>query len=243
MARFIRHESCPKCGSRDNLGVYDDGSKWCFGCHYYGDVDISKWKPREESNGREFSGTSHTQYLLHGLRDGVAYPPEVVAYLARFDISVPEAYANNARWKPSTRALCFIYYDLEGKPCCVQERSFSGNPKTPKYLTSGSSYEAFDLIGTKGKEVAITEDKLSAIVVGRVCDASPALGTTYQQWKLLELFKRGYRRVYVWLDKDKWREGREICEKAQWIGMSATAVLTDLDPKCYSQDEIKGYLK
>jgi len=237
MARFIKHESCPKCGSRDNLGVYDDGSKWCFGCHYYEGREASKFVPTA------VGGTPKTRSLDNGLEGGISFPQEVITYLLRFSISVPEAWANNARWKPSTRALCFLYYDIDGKLCCVQERSFSGNPKTPKYLTSGSSYEAFDLVGTKGKNVVITEDKLSAIVVGRVCDASPALGTTYQQWKLLELFKRGYRHVYVWLDADKWREGREICEKAQWIGMSATAILTELDPKCYSSDEIAGYLK
>jgi len=44
--------------------------------------------------------------------------------------------------------------------------------------------------------------------------------------------------VFVWLDKDKWREGREICEKAQWIGMSATAIITEEDPKYYSEEEI-----
>jgi len=89
----------------------------------------------------------------------------------------------------------------------------------------------------------VTEDKLSAIKVSGVCDAIPALGTTFQNWKLVEALKRGYEHVYVWLDKDKWREGREICDKAKWLGLSATALLTDLDPKCYSHDEIKKYLK
>lgn len=31
---FIRHEACPECGSKDNLAVYEDGGKYCFGCHY-----------------------------------------------------------------------------------------------------------------------------------------------------------------------------------------------------------------
>lgn len=30
MANFLRHESCPKCGSKDNLAIYDDGSHYCF---------------------------------------------------------------------------------------------------------------------------------------------------------------------------------------------------------------------
>lgn len=31
---FSHHESCPKCGSADNLARYDDGHAYCFGCHY-----------------------------------------------------------------------------------------------------------------------------------------------------------------------------------------------------------------
>lgn len=34
MASFVRHTECPKCGSKDNLAVYSDGSSHCFGCEY-----------------------------------------------------------------------------------------------------------------------------------------------------------------------------------------------------------------
>lgn len=35
MAAFIRHTSCPKCNSKDNLAVYADGSYFCFSyCGY-----------------------------------------------------------------------------------------------------------------------------------------------------------------------------------------------------------------
>ena len=29
-SRCIGHEPCPRCGSKDNLAVYDDGHAWCF---------------------------------------------------------------------------------------------------------------------------------------------------------------------------------------------------------------------
>lgn len=32
---LLRHEPCPSCGSRDNLGRYTDGHGYCFGCGYY----------------------------------------------------------------------------------------------------------------------------------------------------------------------------------------------------------------
>jgi len=33
MSKLIRHDPCPKCGSKDNLAVYDD-HEHCFGCEY-----------------------------------------------------------------------------------------------------------------------------------------------------------------------------------------------------------------
>jgi len=37
VSEFIRHESCPICGSKNNVGVYADGNKNCFtdGCTFY----------------------------------------------------------------------------------------------------------------------------------------------------------------------------------------------------------------
>lgn len=35
MANFVRHESCPNCGSKDNLAIYSDNSYYCFSqCGY-----------------------------------------------------------------------------------------------------------------------------------------------------------------------------------------------------------------
>ena len=34
MSSFIKHMPCNKCGSKDNLGEYDDHF-YCFGCGYY----------------------------------------------------------------------------------------------------------------------------------------------------------------------------------------------------------------
>ena len=35
LSEFLKHEPCPKCGSKDNLARYDDGHAYCFGCEYY----------------------------------------------------------------------------------------------------------------------------------------------------------------------------------------------------------------
>ena len=35
--RFLYHEECPKCGSKDNLAVYQNGGRHCFSpdCDYH----------------------------------------------------------------------------------------------------------------------------------------------------------------------------------------------------------------
>jgi twinkle protein len=33
-SKFLRHEACPQCNSKDNLARYDDGHATCFGCGY-----------------------------------------------------------------------------------------------------------------------------------------------------------------------------------------------------------------
>ncbi len=35
MSEFVRHESCPDCGSSDARGIYEDGSSYCFSCAKY----------------------------------------------------------------------------------------------------------------------------------------------------------------------------------------------------------------
>lgn len=48
MATFLRKEPCPKCGSKDNLARYDDGSAHCFGgCGHYERADGKERSPIE----------------------------------------------------------------------------------------------------------------------------------------------------------------------------------------------------
>lgn len=72
----------------------------------------------------------------------------------------------------------------------------------------------------------------------------PLLGTSIPREKLAWLKTTlNPSRLVVWLDQDKWREGRGIADAAKLLGLSATTLLTPLDPKCYSVDEIKEFLK
>jgi len=48
-SRFLRHEPCPACGSKNNLGRYSDGHGHCFGCGYYEHGKEAKAKAVQEA--------------------------------------------------------------------------------------------------------------------------------------------------------------------------------------------------
>ena len=53
MANFIKHTSCPNCGSSDNLAIYDDDSYHCFGgCGYTKLSDELKEQLKEKHKGK-----------------------------------------------------------------------------------------------------------------------------------------------------------------------------------------------
>ena len=243
MARFVRFSPCPKCGSRDNLGIYDDGSGWCFGCHYYQKPSAEKFVPPKE--GDIYRRPDGGDVSAHGRDLSGLLPAEGVnKLLERTGLTIPELLrANAGSTGPDT--LGFVYTTADGTPTCLQVRNYGSQREgAPKYFNRGSTEYAFPLYHRHpdDKRLVITEDTLSALKVARVTNSFSALGTHVQTHKLLLLRSRGFQRVFVWLDKDKWREGREICEKAQWIGMSATAIITDEDPKYYSEEEILRHL-
>jgi hypothetical protein len=64
---IIRHEPCPHCGSRDNLGRYDDGHGYCFGCGAY-----------EAGEGEEAEKTGASKALHRG-----SYAPLLSAVSAK----------------------------------------------------------------------------------------------------------------------------------------------------------------
>lgn len=241
MARFLHHEACPSCGSRDNLARYDDGSAYCFGCKYY---ERSTLSARFSTTGPLDGAEQTTAPLGVGT---TSLPEDAVRYLQKYSISVPEALKRGIRWEPSRKQLIYHFYDQDGNLACTQARNFDPfRANKSKYFNVGEKEKAFPLYEVhhqvRQNSVVITEDALSAIKIARQMDAMPALGTSFPMSKALTLQKLGYIKAFVWLDRDKWKEGMEIADRFKWLGMSVKAVYTEKDPKEYTQFEIQKYL-
>lgn len=261
MGRFVNHEACPKCGSRNNLGRYDDGSAWCFGCHYHEPPTCAPGLARRTSRPmvgekQEDSG----RYVQIPDDAGTDYGGSCVEWLASYHTDLPTAIRNGLLWSPSRLQLIYQLGNV------WQARNFNPASKT-KAFTSGDVNECTFCYGLSSRDsdgggssmlsgstsqvpdsssdlhLVIVEDPLSALRIAPLCPSMPLLGSHLATRRLMAvagLYKP--RRITVWLDHDKLKEARGIIERFKMLGISARTIYTDLDPKCYTDTEIAAML-
>jgi Zn ribbon nucleic-acid-binding protein len=246
--RFLHHEPCPQCGSRDNLGVWSDGHKWCFGCNYYVSGSIKNVfnsvviRPTGSAIGAGVSLPSdYTTSIPKQGRD----------WLKKYYLTDKEIYDNRIGWSQTgwfltkkeqqIAPLLILPVFADSQLVMWQGRNFGS--VGPKYLTMGNK-GVYDVIhGSRGMcdSVCITEDKVSAIKVGRYVDAMPAYGSSLNMEQMLHLSK-GYDNLLIWLDHDKLRESHRLAKRAGFMFKDVRVIDSHYDPKDYMDDEIKEFI-
>lgn len=230
MSKFIQHIPCPKCGSRDNCGEYDD-HYWCFGCKYYKTKDDIQ-SVRSRYNQRSSEKITEDQGSLDYAED---IPTKPLTWLLSYGITLSEIKENNIMWCPSKELLVLI---ASGK--YWQGRCF-GNQKI-KYLSKGT--KPLTIYGTGDKLVCV-EDVLSAIKIARLSPefcALPLLGSSLPEEWIIQL-QSNYKSVVIWLDRDKAKNALAISKNLKQKGFNSSVVITPLDPKEYSKGELSEWLK
>lgn len=124
-------------------------------------------------------------------------------------------------------------------------------------MTYGKKRPFIASSGSDSSTIVIVEDFMSAIRVGESVDAYCMFGTAVPYEQLQDIVKK-YDRIVVWTDSDK--AGRTAASKLTSIikklinsevrnrafaklNKIVLDVLTDLDPKCYTNSEIRQILK
>lgn len=239
MAKFLSHTSCPRCGSKDNLGIYDDGSAWCFGCHFY---QASHHVP-------SFHAEKEEGEIKLPEDISITFPQHVVEWLAEYDIKIEEARKWGWLYSPYWDQLVFPFYGEETELCMWQGRNFREGAR--KYYNQGTPADLLPIFrgppalggcDERCRQLVVVEDAVSAAKIARQSDAMPCLGSHLPARKIMRL-KPFYEFLVVWLDADKLKEARHIAELAKWIGFRTKVVHTPLDPKEYNDTQIKEYLK
>ena len=232
---FIGFESCPRCGSRDNLSRWSDGHAWCFGCKYYEPPTVK---------GKLQQALSQTSKKVNSQLG--AYPEDASrelgakgwTWLNKYGILKDEL--TNFRWSDSKE---WLIYEIEGK-FAWQARSFA--PDTHRYHTHGDVSNILHIIGqpvaTGDKEIILCEDILSAIKIGRFTQAMPLWGSNIPLKTLVRLC-RLFSRVGIWLDRDKATESLKSNRRASQLGLKSRSIITELDPKEYNDEAIMQFLR
>lgn len=253
MAQFIRHTSCPQCGSRDNLGEYSDGSAFCFGCHFYRPGSVlskiqERLSPEPDSAHRPLPSDCSTHFH-----------PVAVSWLTQYDVSLAEYIKRGVVYSPSKYQIIFRWFNND-KLVLWQARNLNkeytdkeGRTKPlPKYFTSGDHSDICTIFPHSGdggvRRLVLVEDATSAIKIastsllnGATSDAMPLLGTHLPAQKIDAL--KGYKQIYVWLDHDKGKEALKLSQRLSLQGFNTKPIFTEFDPKEATYDFIESVLK
>lgn len=213
-SNFIKHEPCPKCGSRDNLARYSDGSGYCFGCGY-------------KERRTHLPEAVPTQKKYFHLVDKL--PQRNVEWLRKYDLTDDEI--SIFKYSPELDRHVFtdgMYYEMRDV-----------TNKKRKSLSFGE--KPLVIFGNHGGTIVLVEDIVSAIKVSRVTDAQPLFGSYIESDRLQSLFK-AYRSLVIWLDRDKYAQALKFARTASFIGFKVKVVSTPKDPKECSMEEIRKQL-
>lgn len=181
----------------------------------------------------------------------VDIPAPARLWLQKAGVTAPTAEFYGIGYSPSTnRVIIPVWEDMQ--QVAVLARAVDGTK--PKYIAAMRSSNEYFTSATEPTEAAtvvVTEDVLSAIRCGATYRSYALLGTGAGPTTIAGLSKRletvagASPTVAVWLDPDK--AGRSASKKyiraLRLAGWDAHAVLSDRDPKYYSNADIKEFVE
>ena len=250
----VKHERCPKCHEKgrdtrgDNLARYADGHGHCFACEYH------EWR---DASGIAASGTmANAQELIEQARkqNELTLPGDAVenidytalTWLSKYEIEMNEVKKYGMLWSPSKKMLIFPFYANDDEPnqpkgrlLGWQARVFNPNYQQKYYKVGGFSdfFNVLNLHDSKGHDIVIVEDFISAIKIARKYASIALLGSNLStaRMKQLNLFAED---LTFWLDEDKAEKAMSLAKTATMLGFRARYIITKHDPKEYDNQQI-----
>lgn len=248
-SNFLRHESCPNCGSRDNVGVWDDGGKYCFGCHWIAYPNFAaKLQNLEAFRFQKLQSPvdKNGQTKVELPRDfSTILPGKAKKWLLQY-LTAEEISAYSFGWSEDEERLIIPLFDEETGDFVFWTGRYMGESEDEsKYWSEGERSSLQTMFGDPQgqKFVVFVEDVISAIKVGRVAPTVPILGTSIPLERIRMLSKT-FSEAVIWLDSNMKREAvKQALNLSNWFEAGGRCVFSEKDPKCYSTDEIKEFLE
>jgi hypothetical protein len=181
------------------------------------------------------------------------FSPEIpapgLAWLYRYGITPSEIDVFQIGYSPSLRRVILPVFDRGGELIYWQGR-YLGDHKadgarkyTNQYQLGRAETYFFNEAPPVERGVVLVEDILSAIKVGRVVSAVGLLFATIPRALVQSLVERGYTRIWLWLDADKAGYSARQLIRLRSFNYPVRRVYSPLDPKCYSEKEIREFMK
>jgi len=205
MSKFIRHEECPRCGSKDNLGVYTD-HKHCYS------TECGYWEGKSAAEAT----TSYTRKITHneeltvkGIWGSIPKRRISEAICKQYKVRVSED--GNTHYYPFTDQACRV--------TAYKVREVS----TKKFHTEGS-FKDTGLFGEclwdkGGKYITITEGEIDALSLAEVFNGKWAVCSLKNGSSSVEKSIQGSYDFldsfdYIVLAFDKDEAGKKAIDKA-----------------------------
>lgn len=242
MASFIQHTECPRCRSNgndrsgNNLGVYSDGSKYCFKCGYY---VPAKGIDRLHARHADTTVGSKVQICLPEDSDSTL-PRLVRDYLDKFQLTDRDIQQHTILWSEKWQRVIFPYFDSTG--LLGWQGRYLGIDKTKsKWYSQGDLKSILHIVGNpKSSTCVITEDVISAIKVGHLqtVAASPLFGSHLSTQRILQL-KHLYDTLLIWLDPDMRIKSSKFAQQVIQLGLKCRTIYSEVDPKECDDSDIQ----
>lgn len=248
-SRFVRHEACPACGSKDNLARYESGSAYCFGCGFFEragpGANAGHLSSSVQPVGTARRAGGETEDVVRPPPDDTVlgeYPPVVVDWITQYGLTTIDLIRYKIGWSKRREQLIYQFYGADQDLVLWQARNFrSGTTHKDRFYTSGTTADVIAAYYPKqtSDTACVVEDCISAIVVSK-CGVSgiPVFSATLPEKKLARIAKM-YKNVLVWLDSDKFVEAEKQARRFSMLGCRARVIHTKEDPKCYPLDFIE----
>lgn len=244
------------CGDPGTLLITKEGNVWtayCFRCGATGkrteQESLAEQLARYEQERNAESTARRTAELpeprVYTLRE---WPRNDALWFYKMGLSPSKIEELGLYWCPDLGRVVLPIFE-DGHAVYWTARA---HKRTPKWLTPSIPKQGLTArygVG-KGDTIVLTEDPLSAYMVGRCTEAWSLLGTKLHTRHTTALAATG-KRIATWMDDDKGRRGgknpgqeaaQEIGARLRAFGMEVRNIKSPRDPKYYGVDYIREKL-
>ena len=154
-SKFIRHEPCPNCGSRDANGVYDDGHSYCYSCESYTNKTQSDSKTIKLSEISKQDRTFKKTILPKGQVKSLRHRSLTEETCRKFGYLTSSNGNELAAYRDKTGVV--VAYKVR-----TQDKKFTIAGNADKMQLFGQH------LWNKGKKLVITEGEIDAMTVSQI---------------------------------------------------------------------------